>query len=337
MTKQALLIVENIRKSYTQRRGLLDGLRGAGGSIPAVDGVSFSLDTNQTLGVVGESGCGKTTVGKAILKLHSIDSGRILFQGHEISQMKEQLFRSQRRHIQMIFQDLDAALNTKMTVTQILKEILRLHHPEMSSPQMTQRMKELLELVSLPGNKLSRYPYELSGGEKRRVGIARVLAVNPQLIVADEPTSALDVSIQAQIVNLLRDLQRQLGIAFVFISHDLPLVEIVSHRIAVMYLGRIVEIGNATSIANTPRHPYTQILWSAQRLEKKQDDLLKNKQAINQWEVFDFEKKHTGCRFADRCPIYHQKGKPVECTQAGNEPQLRQVGDDHWVACHFPL
>jgi oligopeptide/dipeptide ABC transporter ATP-binding protein len=196
------------------------------------------------------------------------------------------------------------------------------------------RAYELLELVNLKKNKLANFPSELSGGEKRRIGIARVLAVRPKLIVADEPTSALDVSIQAQVINLLRDLQDQLGLSYLFISHDLPLVELVSHRVAVMYLGQIVELGSAARIANAPRHPYTSALWSS-LAEKRSREVAGI--AVPAKGVFDFERPSGGCRFAPRCPVYAARGRPAECTDPDNAPCLREAESGHVVACHFPL
>jgi oligopeptide/dipeptide ABC transporter ATP-binding protein len=228
----------------------------------------------------------------------------------------------------MIFQDLDAGLNPKMRVRAILREALTVYERP-SDAEIARRTRELLEQVNLKESKLANFPSELSGGEKRRVGIARVLAVRPRLIVADEPTSALDVSIQAQVVNLLRELQKHLGLAFLFISHDLPVVELVSHKVAVMYLGRIVEMGLAETIAHQPRHPYTRILWSS--LGEKRNIEREHRS----WGVFDFEQPRRGCRFAPRCPLYQEKGRPAVCTDAGSEPPLRDIGNGQVVACHF--
>jgi oligopeptide/dipeptide ABC transporter ATP-binding protein len=225
--------------------------------------------------------------------------------------------------MQMIFQDLDAGLNPKMRVRDILREALTVFERP-SDAELARRSRELLEQVNLKESKLTSFPTELSGGEKRRVGIARVLAVRPRLIVADEPTSALDVSIQAQVVNLLRELQKHLGLAYLFISHDLPVVELVSHKVAVMYLGRIVEMGLAEAIARAPRHPYTQVLWSS-AAEKR----------TTETGVFDFERPARGCRFAPRCPLYQANGRPAICTDPASEPRLRDVGNGQVVACHF--
>jgi oligopeptide/dipeptide ABC transporter ATP-binding protein len=319
----ALLEVSELSKEFRSRRGFFSARM-----IPAVDGVSFYLRENETLGLVGESGCGKTTVGRMVLRLIEPSGGRIVFAGRDITALDRAELRPLRREMQMIFQDLDAGLNPKMRVRDILREALTVHERP-SDAEVESRTRELLEQVNLKPSKLANFPGELSGGEKRRVGIARVLAVRPRLIVADEPTSALDVSIEAQVVNLLRDLQQRLGLAYLFISHDLPVVELVSHKVAVMYLGRIVEMGLADAIAHEPRHPYTRILWSS-AAEKQSAEVSRAS-----WGVFDFERPASGCRFAPRCPLYQDKGRPAVCTEPGSEPALREVGKGHVVACHF--
>ena len=251
--------------------------------------------------------------------------------------MPPEELRQLRGQMQMIFQDLDAALNPKMRIREILREAVTVHH-QMDESGADKKIGQLLEQVNLKKSKLSNFPHELSGGEKRRVGIARVLSVGARFIVADEPTSALDVSIQAQVVNLMRDLQKDLGLSYLFISHDLRVVELISHKVAVMYLGKIVEMGLSERIAHKSYHPYTHILWSS--LVEKQ-----NKEAIHtptnaragKWGVFDFERPISGCRFAPRCPVYESKGSPTVCTDPATEPKLRDVGDGHHVACHFPL
>jgi oligopeptide/dipeptide ABC transporter ATP-binding protein len=304
-----------------------------------VDGVSFYLRENETVGLVGESGCGKTTIGRTVLRLADPTGGRIVFDGRDITHLSRAELRPLRREMQMIFQDLDAGLNPAMRVRAILREALTVYERP-SDAEIASRIRELLEQVNLKESKLANFPSELSGGEKRRVGIARVLAVRPRLIVADEPTSALDISIQAQVVNLLRDLQKHLGLSYLFISHDLPVVELVSEKVAVMYLGRIVEMGLAEDIAHRPRHPYTQILWSSladkhstEVSRRAREETVERERRA--WGVFDFEHPAGGCRFAPRCPLYEQKGRPAVCTDSASEPRLRDVGKGHVVACHF--
>ena len=335
-----ILEVTDLRKHYSQRRGLVSVLTGQGRVIPAVDGVSFYLRENETVGLVGESGCGKTTIGRTVLRLTDPSSGRVVFDGRDITNLSRAELRPLRREMQMVFQDLDAGLNPKMRVREILLEALTVYERP-SDAEIASRIRELLEQVNLKDSKLANFPSELSGGEKRRVGIARVLAVRPRLIVADEPTSALDVSIQAQVVNLLRNLQKHLELAYLFISHDLPIVELVSQKVAVMYLGRIVEMGLSEDIAHQPRHPYTRILWSS--LADKQStevSLYARASATAERErrtqgVFDFEQPASGCRFAPRCPLYQDKDRPAVCTDPASEPPLRDVGKGHVVACHF--
>lgn len=332
-----ILEVQNLKKHYNQNRGLFSAFKGKENVIPAVDDVSFYIKEKETMGLVGETGCGKTTIGRALLKLTPATSGKIIFNGTDITHLSAAQFRPFRKKIQMIFQDLDAALNPKMRIKAILQEALTVHC-RLSDTEIDHRISELLEMVNLKKSKLTNFPNELSGGEKRRVGIARTLAVGARFIVADEPTSALDVSIQAQVINLLRDLQKELRLSYLFISHDLRVVELVSHKVAVMYLGQIVEMGLAGRIANAPRHPYTAVLWSS-LVDKKSDESIKNEgnPKEGQWGVFDFERPNVGCRFAPRCPVYHAKDRPTICTNPATSPQLQKIDDAHQVRCHFPL
>ena len=333
---QPLLQVKNLKKYFSQKKSFFSG-GGGENIITAVDGISFDIRENETLGLVGESGCGKTTTGKSILKLNSMQGGEIIYDGADITNLNEKQFRPYRTQMQMIFQDLDAALNPKVQVQSVLREAIKIHNKELSDEQVKLRINELIEMVNLQKGKLTNYPTELSGGEKRRVGIARALAVQPRFIVADEPTSALDVSIQAQVVNLMLDLQKNLGLSYLFISHDLKLVEILSHKIAVMYLGRIVEMGTADSVANAPKHPYTQILWSSLSDGKIKEADNSDKKEDENWGVYDFARPAGGCRFAPRCPVYAAKGKPDICVDPNNEPQVGSDQNEHIVACHFPL
>jgi len=334
---KTILEVKQLSKHFSRHRSLFSALNRRSDTIPAVDNVSFYLRENETIGLVGESGCGKTTVGRTILRLTRPTSGSVIFDGRDITHLSDSELRPLRKDMQLIFQDLDAGLNPKMRVHDILREAVSVYE-RLSDAEVEIKSRMLLDQVNLKYSKLSSYPAELSGGEKRRVGIARVLAVGAKLIVADEPTSALDVSIQAQVVNLLRDLQKQLGLSYLFISHDLQVVELMSDKVAVMYLGRIVEMGLTGRISGAARHPYTYILWSSQverqSREATQTGKLDRRVA---WGVFDFERPASGCRFAPRCPVYERRGRPAECTDPANEPQLRDVGEGHQVACHFPL
>jgi oligopeptide/dipeptide ABC transporter ATP-binding protein len=330
-----ILEVKNVKKHFFQPKGIFSPFKGEDKAIPAVDDVSFYIKENETVGLVGESGCGKTTIGKTILKLTPIDSGSIIYEGRDIAGLSQSEFAPYRKKMQMIFQDLDAALNPNMRIGAVLKEAINVHH-RLTDTEVERRIGELLEQVNLKRSKLSNYPHELSGGEKRRVGIARTLAVGASFIVADEPTSDLDVSIQAQVVNLLMDLQKDLSLSYLFISHDLPIVELVSHKVAVMYLGKIVETGISESIAHSPRHPYTHTLWSS-LVEKQSLEASAAGPSSASLGAADFERPLTGCRFAPRCPVFHSKGKPLICTDAETEPELMDIAEAHKVACHFPL
>lgn len=333
---KTILEVINLKKHFTHRKGLFSGFSEKLQSIPAVDGVSFYLKENETVGLVGESGCGKTTIGRTILSLTPATSGKVFFDGNDILSMPSEKLRKLRSQMQMIFQDLDAALNPKMRIKDILREAATVHH-RLTDAEVDKRISELLDQVNLKKSKLSNFPHELSGGEKRRVGIARVLSVGARFIVADEPTSALDVSIQAQVVNLLRDLQKNLGLSYLFISHDLRVVELISHKVAVMYLGKVVEMGLSGRIANKASHPYTNILWSSLVEKQSRETARTANVQMGAWGVFDFERPVSGCRFAPRCPVYDAKGKPAVCIDPATEPKLRDVGGGHQVACHFPL
>jgi len=334
---KTILEVTQLSKHFYRHRSMFSAFNRRSDVIPAVDNVSFYLRENETMGLVGESGCGKTTVGRTILRLTRPTSGSIIFDGNDITHLSDRELRPLRKDMQLIFQDLDAGLNPKMKVESILSEAVTVYE-RLSDAEVAIKSRMLLDQVNLKYSKLSSYPAELSGGEKRRVGIARMLAVGARMIVADEPTSALDVSIQAQVVNLLRDLQKQLGLSYLFISHDLQVVQLMSDKVAVMYLGRIVEMGLTERIAGAARHPYTYILWSSQ-VKKQNYEAVQSGKVDRRaaWGVFDFERPASGCRFAPRCPVYEQRGRPAECTDPENEPQLRDAGEGHQVACHFPL
>ncbi len=327
----ALLEVQDLR-TFFYRRGPF-GIVRRDDYVAAVDGVSFVVAEGETLGVVGESGCGKTTLGRTILRLQQATSGSVRYRGQDLLALSGEALRRKRREMQMIFQDLDAALNPKMRVGELLKEALTLHAP-LSREEVRTRSVELLDRVKLKPAKLSALPPELSGGEKRRVSIARVLAVQPQLIVADEPLSALDVSIAAQVANLMRDLQESLRLTYLFISHDLRMVELIAHRVIVMYLGQVVELAPAGVLAASPAHPYSKLLWSAvdpytgMRTETGDGQ---------RWELSEGDRPRTGCRFRDRCPVYRAKGEPAVCAERDSEPRLHELSPGRQVACHFPL
>jgi oligopeptide/dipeptide ABC transporter ATP-binding protein len=313
-----MLAAEHLVKNFPVVTGFFG--RG-GGVVHAVDDVSFTLDRGETLALVGESGCGKSTVGRLVLRLLEPTAGAVRFDGADIGAFSESALRSQRRRMQIIFQDPYASLNPRMTVGQILGEPLRLHG--LARGRERERICELLGLVGLARAHADRYPHEFSGGQRQRIGIARALAVEPSLIVCDEPVSALDVSIQAQVINLLSDLQDRLGLAFLFIAHDLAVVKHIASRVAVMYLGRIVETGTRDDIFNAPRHPYTQALLSAVPVPAPG---LRRQRIVLQGDVPSPIARPTGCHFHTRCP----HARPVCAEQ---QPLLD--GAPHAAACHF--
>ena len=326
----ALLEVQELRTLFF-RRGPF-GIVRRDDYVAAVDGVSFGVAEGETLGIVGESGCGKTTLGRTILRLQPATSGSVRYRGEDLLALSGGALRKKRREMQMIFQDLDAALNPKMRVGELLAEALTLH-AELTREEVRSRSVELLDRVKLKAAKLTALPPELSGGEKRRVSIARVLAVQPQLIVADEPLSALDVSIAAQVANLMRDLQESLQLTYLFISHDLRMVELIAHRVIVMYLGQVVELAPAGVLAASPAHPYSKLLWSAVDPYTG----MRTETGAGHWELSEGDRPRTGCRFRDRCPVYRAKGEPAICVDRESEPRLRELSPGRQVACHFPL
>ncbi|WP_394708394.1 ABC transporter ATP-binding protein [uncultured Desulfuromusa sp.] len=314
----SLLEVKNLRKSFRIR----DSLGRTSGQLVAVNDISFSVKQGETLGLVGESGCGKSTAGKLILQLLQPDSGEVLFSGEELTGLSAKQMRPYRRHLQMIFQDPFSSLNPRMTVGAILREPLLIHR--LAPPrQLRDRVIELLEKVGLSAEHEQRYPHEFSGGQRQRVGIARALAVEPQLIIADEPVSALDLSVQAQILNLLQKFQKEQGLSYIFIAHDLAVIEHVSDRIAVMYLGKIVELTNAEELYKNPRHPYTEALLNA----VPTPDPGHPRPAALSGEIPSPVNPPGGCYFHPRCPY-----ADTICRQ--QEPRLMEIGSDHLVACH---
>jgi oligopeptide transport system ATP-binding protein len=320
---EPLLRVWNLSKEFPLKRGLF-GRRAE--SVHAVDGVDFQIDRGETLGLVGESGCGKSTTGRCVLRLIEPTWGDIRFEGRNVRSLGASELRNLRRDIQIIFQDPYASLNPRMTVGAIIGEALIIHRLTKTRRQFHERVVSLLETVGLQADHMGRYPNEFSGGQRQRIGIARALAVEPKLIVCDEPVSALDVSIQAQIVNLLEDLQEKLGLAYLFIAHDLSVVEHISRRVAVMYLGRIVETAPARELYTSPLHPYTEALLSAVPIP---DPKAKRKRTRLAGEVPSPIDPPTGCHFHTRCPIAQFPLCKSE------RPPLKQRSDGHWVACHF--
>jgi oligopeptide transport system ATP-binding protein len=321
-----LLSVKDLVKHFPIKGGLLSRTVD---KVHAVDGVSFDLAKGETLGVVGESGCGKSTMGRCILRLIEPTSGTVTFEGQDVTRASKDALRALARDMQIIFQDPYASLNPRMTVAAIIGEALTIHKLAPTHQAYTDRIVQLLETVGLAADHMRRYPHEFSGGQRQRVGIARALAVNPKLIVCDEAVSALDVSIQAQVINLLEDLQAQLGLTYVFIAHDLSVVEHISDRVAVMYLGRIVEIASSQQLYTNPLHPYTEALLSAVPIP---DPLLKKermaKRIMLQGDVPSPIKPPSGCHFHTRCPIAQPQCKV-------DKPQLKQSADGHWVSCHL--
>jgi peptide/nickel transport system ATP-binding protein len=296
------------------------------GDVKAVDGVSFTIERGETLGLVGESGCGKSTVGRALLRLYEPTSGRVVFDGQDITQLSERQLQPLRRRMQMVFQDPFASLNPRHSVGKMVGEPLEVHGIARGAEAQA-RARELLEVVGLPADAARRYPHEFSGGQRQRIGLARALALNPELVVCDEPVSALDVSIQAQIVNLLEELQDELGLTYVFIAHDLAVVRHISVRIAVMYLGKIVEVAPADDLYEHPRHPYTIALLSAIPIPDPAVERSRSTIRIP-GDLPSPANPPSGCRFHTRCPW-------VQSTRClDEEPELRTIGG-HEVACHY--
>jgi len=305
------------------------------GDIKAVDGISFEVKRGETLGLVGESGCGKSTTGRAILQLYRPTGGSVTFEDTELTTLKGEEMRKMRRHMQMIFQDPYASLNPRMTVGNIVGEPLEVHNI-LSGKARRERVKELLDVVGLNPYFINRYPHEFSGGQRQRIGIARALAVQPHFIVCDEPISALDVSIQAQVINLLEKLQEEFNLTYLFIAHDLAVVRHISNRIAVMYLGKIVELADRDTLYRNPLHPYTQALLSAIPIPDPVAEAERSKKrVILQGDVPSPANPPKGCNFCTRCPSAQRVLKEQGINTCEIDPEFREIEPDHWVACHL--
>ena len=320
---EPLLKVRNLVKHFSVRGGILGR---EVDRVHAVDGVSLELDAGETLGVVGESGCGKSTTGRCILRLIEPTSGEVWFEGKDVMALDRKGLAALRRDMQIIFQDPYAALSPRMTVGSIIGEALIIHNLVNSRQEFEDRIVDLLETVGLNADHMRRFPHEFSGGQRQRIGISRALAVSPKLIVCDEPVSALDVSIQAQVINLLEDLQEKFSLTYLFIAHDLSVVEHISTRVAVMYLGRVVEIAPANELYTNPLHPYTEALLSAVPIP---DPTVARNRIMLQGDVPSPINPPPGCHFHTRCPI---KQMPLCGTE---RPELKQTKEGHWVSCHL--
>ncbi|MCX6379085.1 MAG: ATP-binding cassette domain-containing protein [Armatimonadetes bacterium] len=319
----ALLKVKGLKKHFRVVRQ--NGFRAIRETVHAVDGVDLEIGMGETLGVVGESGCGKSTVGRTILRLLEPTEGTVLWQGERLDTLRGEALRHIRRDIGIVFQDPFAALDPRMLVGDIITEPLKAHKMVTSRTERQEKARELLTTVGLRPEFASRYPHEFSGGQRQRIGIARAISTNPKLLVLDEPISALDISIRAQILNLLEDLQTERGISYLFIAHDLSVVRHICHRVAVMYLGVIVEQASSDTLFGSPLHPYTQALLSAVPVA---DPVIRKERVLLEGDVPSPVHIPSGCRFRTRCPLAQER-----CAQ--ETPLLRELDSEHWVACHF--
>lgn len=320
---EVLLSLTDVTKYFPIKFGVF---RRHVGDVKAVDGVSFEIRRGETLGLVGESGSGKSTIGRVVLQLHRATGGSVMFEGVELTESKGEALRKIRPRMQMVFQDPHTSLNPRMTVSSIIGEPLR-EHSAMSAPERRERVEELLTIVGLDPMHANRYPHEFSGGQRQRIGIARAIALNPDFIVCDEPIAALDVSIQAQVINLLESLQQEMGLTYLFISHDLAMVRHIADRVAVMYLGRFMELADVDTVYENPLHPYTLALHSAVPVPDPVVEASR-KRIILEGDIPSPSNPPPGCTFNTRCPIAEER-----CVS--EVPEWREVERGHWVACHF--
>ena len=321
MAEEVLLKVENVKKYFPIKGGVMQRTVGY---VKAVDGVSFEIKKGETLGLVGESGCGKSTTGRTILNLLEKTEGKIYFKGQDLDKLSKSQLRKMRPKMQLIFQDPYSSLNPRMTVGKIIGEAL-LNHKMVSKEDLREKVLETMKICGLAPYQIDRYPHEFSGGQRQRIGIARALILNPDFIVADEPVSALDVSIQAQIINLLQDLQKEKNFSYLFISHDLSVVEHICDKVGVMYLGSLVELASSDEIFKNPLHPYTKALMSAIPIP---DPTIKRERIILTGDIPSPANPPKGCKFHTRCPYATDKCKE-------ENPEYREVSEGHFVACHL--
>lgn len=325
MTENNVIIeIEDLKKHFPITRGII--MQRQIGAVRAVDGVSFAIKKGETFGLVGESGCGKSTLGRTVLQLYEATDGKVFYNGKNLTDLSSEELRRARRDLQIIFQDPYASLNPRMTVGNIIAEPLEVHGIG-NAKKRRERVKELLALVGLNPYFINRYPHEFSGGQRQRIGVARALALQPEFIVCDEPISALDVSIQAQVVNLLEELQQQFGLTYLFIAHDLSMVRHISDRVAVMYLGKLMELTDREELYRNPLHPYTQALLSAVPVADPMEER-KRERIILRGDVPSPSNPPSGCVFHTRCPLAIEVCRNVV-------PEWREVSDGHWVACHL--